>query len=41
MNILFDATLPPRLARALNILLQPTDAAMHTRDVLGLSLIHI
>ncbi|HMO52182.1 MAG TPA: hypothetical protein PKE26_13580 [Kiritimatiellia bacterium] len=35
MNILFDASLPPRLARALRILNAPTHEVVPIRDVLG------
>jgi len=35
MNLLLDATLPPRLARALHLLLQPEHTAAHVRDLLG------
>jgi hypothetical protein len=35
MNILLDATLPPRFARALNLLVQPDHTAAHIRDILG------
>lgn len=35
MNLLLDSTLAPRLARALNTLLQPEHSAAHLRDILG------
>ncbi len=35
MNLLLDASLPPRLARALHQLAQPTHRVEHVRDVLG------
>jgi len=35
VNLLLDATLPPRLARALHVLLQPDHSAAHIRDILG------
>jgi len=35
MNILVDAALPPRLARALQVLVRPDHSVCHPRDVLG------
>jgi len=35
MNILIDATLPPRTARSLHTLLHPGHSVSHVRDILG------
>ena len=35
MNLIFDATLSPRLARVLKTLLEPEHSATHIRDALG------
>ena len=35
MNLLLDASLPPRFARSLNLLFQPDITCSHVRDILG------
>lgn len=35
MNLLFDATLPPRLAHALDALVRPEHRVLHVRDLRG------